>query len=79
MIKILSTKQLDDKTINYARSLNFDITCVDFIKIVSAKWDENILNLHEFDSVAFTSDNAVKYFAENKRAAEWIKNKNVIG
>ena len=78
MIKALSTKHLDDKTMDYAHSLNFDISCVDFIKIVPAMWDENVLNLHEFDSVAFTSDNAVKYFVENKRAADWIKDKNIF-
>src|SRR5687768_2872818 len=78
MIKVLSTKQLDEKTIAYARSLNFDVTCVEFIEVVPVLWNESILKDFDCDSVAFTSSSGVKYFLDHPIAREWVKTKNVF-
>mgnify|MGYP003342642958 CR=1 FL=1 len=78
MIKLLSTKQLDDKTIAYAQSLNLDVTCVEFIEITPVLWNESVLRDFVCDSVAFTSSSGVKYFLDHPIANEWIKTKNVF-
>lgn len=78
MIKVLSTKQLDDSELPAAISRNFEITSIEFIERIPVVWSEDVLHEHDYQSVAFTSDNAVKYFFENTNAAEWIKGKNVF-
>jgi uroporphyrinogen-III synthase len=78
MIKVLSTKQLDDKTIAYAKSLNFEVTCVEFIEVTPVLWNESMLKDFDCDSVAFTSSSGVKYFFDHPDTREWVKTKNVF-
>jgi uroporphyrinogen-III synthase len=78
MIKLLSTKKLSEKNIAYARSFNFDITCVDFIEVVPTLWNESVLKDFNCDSVAFTSSSGVKYFLDHSGAREWIKTKSIF-
>jgi uroporphyrinogen-III synthase len=78
MIKLLSTKLLNEQTIAYARSLNFDVTCINFIEITPVLWKESDLTDIDCDIVGFTSSSGVKYFLQNPVAREWIKNKDIF-
>ncbi len=78
MIKLLSTKNLDEKTIAYAKSFRFDVTCAEFIEVTPVVWEESVLKNFVCDSVAFTSSSGVKYFLDHPVAKEWVKGKNVF-
>ena len=76
MKKVLSTKKLDADTIAYARSLNMEIQCVDFIEVSLA--DFKIPLADTFDSIAFTSANAVKYLFADAETQEFVSGKKVF-
>lgn len=75
---VLSTKTIDQKTVDYAASLNLDVRCVDFIKVSGVKVDVSSIDRHLFDSVAFTSSNAVKHFFQNENAPILLNGKNIF-
>ena len=54
---MLSTKTLTGRAINYARSLQLEVDCVDFIETKAIK----PAGLRKADAVVFTSGNAIKY------------------
>lgn len=76
-MKVLSTKSLDKTIIAHARSLNMEVKCVDFIEIKETEFDIASV-MQGFDSVAFTSANAVNYFFQNKKASELLNGKNIF-
>jgi uroporphyrinogen-III synthase len=77
MIKLLSTKQLSEKSIAYAQSLRFETTCVDFIETTPVLWRESDLINNDCQIVAFTSSSGVRYFLQHPFAQEWIKDKQI--
>ena len=62
---MLSTKTLDSDTLAFAQTLNLEVECVDFIETVAAAFNAKNMQAQNFDAVAFTSANAVKFFFEN--------------
>ena len=76
-MKVLSTKSLDEAIIAQARSLGLDMEYMDFIETVRKDFDVTSVKTG-FDSEVFTSANAVKYFFENKGAAELLSNRNIF-
>lgn len=62
MIKILSTKSLNDSAVDYAETLGVKINCIDFIQTEALPFDNAAINWDKTDAVVFTSSNAVKYF-----------------
>ena len=77
-MKVLSTKTLDSDTLAYAQTLNLEVVCMDFIKITAVLFDIENIDPKDFDTVVFTSANAVKYFFENSAAVELVKHKAVF-
>ncbi len=75
MTIVLSTKILDDATLVRARLLNLAVQGVDFIE--TRAFDFNLVEASSFDTVAFTSANAVKHFFEKAGAASLIKGKSI--
>lgn len=75
MKQVLSTKTLNEETLAYARTLNLNVQCKDFIKIVPISFE---LNNTGFDSIAFTSSNAAKFFLKKPDAKELLKTKTVF-
>lgn len=62
MIKILSTKSLNNGAVDYADSLGVKITCIDYIQTEPTTFDQEAIDWKGIDAVVFTSSNAVKYF-----------------
>ena len=77
MKKVLSTKTLNDEIISKARSLNLDVTCIDFIKTIKVDFKLNSIP-ENIDAIVFTSSNAVNYLFQNNFASSLIENKNVF-
>jgi uroporphyrinogen-III synthase len=77
-MKVLSTKTLDSDTLAFAKTLNLEVACIDFIKTTSAPFDIKNINPKNFDAIIFTSANAVKYFFENSAAVDLVKDKVVF-
>ncbi len=77
-MRIFSTKTLDKEAITHSASLNLKIQCVDFIKVTGIEFDIQSVHSHTFDSVAFTSANAVRYFLQHKAALELLRGKNIF-
>ncbi len=68
-MKVLSTKTLDTTSLDYARSLGFNVSCVDFIETKKTNF---LLSTSNFDAIVFTSANAVEFFAEHLEKCEKI-------
>lgn len=77
-MKVLSTKTLDKEVIAHATSLGLNIQCVDFIKVNGIEFNLHSIYPNSFDSVAFTSANAVEYFLQDKNAVELLNGKNIF-
>lgn len=77
-MKILSTKLLNEKEISFAKSMNIDLHCLDFIKVNGIDFDFDKISSEKFDSIVFTSANAVNYFFKNKKCFEFLKEKNIF-
>lgn len=77
MIKVLSTKQFDQEVINAAKSLNIDVTCIDFIETVSVEWEQSFSDKQNYNRIVFTSSNAVRCFLDSPTFANWLKDKVV--
>jgi uroporphyrinogen-III synthase len=75
---VLSTKTLDDKALVLAHSLGLSLTFVDFIQIKGLPVDLTSPDWQSFDSVAFTSSNAVKYFFSNPDTRIFLKGKSIF-
>ena len=74
----LSTKTLDGDTLAFAKSLNLDVQCADFIKTTPLFFNVEHINFHLFDAVVFTSAHAVEFFFENNRASDLIEGKQIF-
>src|ERR1043165_9933465 len=75
-MKVLATKAPDKDAIAYATSLGFDLQGFNFIASTAAAFDITEVETSPYDSIAFTSANAVNYFFEKVSAAT-IKGKTV--
>ena len=76
-MKILSTKLLSEEELKIAANLQLEITCLPTIRITFNKFNtKNIEN--NFDTILFTSSNAVNYFFENIQNDEFIKNSKIV-
>ena len=75
---MLSTKTLDGDTLAFAQTQNLAVECVDFIETTAVPFNLENIEQQNFDAVAFTSTNAVKYFFENNRVADLIKDKQIF-
>jgi len=78
MKTVLSTRSLSEKDIAYARSLDLEIQCEDFIEVKIISFDDAGFLKNDFDSVVFTSSNAVKALMEKSGYKEWLKSKNIF-
>ncbi len=78
MKKVLSTKTLNSDTLAYAQTLQLDVQCVDFIETTAFPFKIEQLSYKNFDALAFTSANAVKYFFQNNGAAALAKGKKIF-
>lgn len=78
MKQVLSGKTLNEETLAYARALDLNIQCLDFIEIKPLTLDLSELESNAFDGIAFTSSNAVKFFVMNPYCKELLNNKNIF-
>ena len=77
MKKVLSTKTLDGDALAYAQTQNLDVQCIDFIETTAIPFHLENIFLKNFDAIAFTSANAVKYFFKNSGEKDLLKGKQV--
>jgi uroporphyrinogen-III synthase len=77
MITVLSTKSLPSETISYARLKGIELVCTDFIEIIPIKFDDSHIPAL-FDSVVFTSANAVKNFLLHADVKTLLANKKIF-
>ena len=75
---MLSTKTLDPAALQYAQTQHLELTCIDFIETSGLPFNTTDLDTTTFDTVAFTSANAVQYFFDNKNATALLANKLVF-
>jgi uroporphyrinogen-III synthase len=75
MLRVLSTKQLDEDLSDIALDMGIDLTCIDFIRVLDLDFDISALTPVSFDAMVFTSGNAVRSFFENEQieASDWTK------
>ncbi len=78
MKTLLSTKLLEQEMFDYARKLDMDLSCVEFIKAQSIDFDLSRTSLATLDSAAFTSSNAVKHFLERRGAKKFLNGKKIF-
>jgi uroporphyrinogen-III synthase len=78
-MKVLSTKTLANELLTAAQQKGLDILCLDFIKIKPVPFSGAQLSGVKFDSLAFTSSNAVKFFSENPDSKVLVGDKPVFG
>jgi uroporphyrinogen-III synthase len=78
MKKVLSTKTLDKDTITYAKALNLEIQCMDFIETNALTFDTFAIAAQPVDGFVFTSANAVRYFFEKTDAPQFLKDRKVF-
>ena len=62
MLKVLSTKILDEKLIATARDMGMSLDCVEVIGTRTLDFDRSALQSDTYDAIVFTSSNAVKAF-----------------
>ena len=79
MKTVLSTKTLDSDVLAYAQVQNLDVKCLDFIETKGLPFDIAGINPENFDAVAFTSPNAVKYFFGSDKATMLLNGKQIFG
>ncbi len=78
MKQVLSGKKLSEETIAYARSLDLDVQCINFIEIKPISFDINKIKNIDFDSIAFTSLNGVNFFAGIPGCKELVESKKIF-
>ena len=66
MLKVLSTKLLDQSQIDIAHEMDIALTCVDFIRTHYLDFE---MPVAQYDTIVFTSSNAVKSFFEKENAS----------
>jgi len=66
MLKVLSTKLLDESLIKTARKMGIDLRCEEFIRVIPIDFDISALMSIQFDAMVFTSSNAVRSFFDNE-------------
>jgi uroporphyrinogen-III synthase len=78
MKQVLSGKKLSEETIAFAHSLNLDIQCMNFIEVKPEPFDFGKIKNSDFDAVAFTSLNGVKFFLSIPGCKELAGSKKIF-
>jgi uroporphyrinogen-III synthase len=78
MMTALSTKVLSAELIAEARLKGLEIECLDFIETKSLSFNRKQTEHIEFDTIAFTSANAVQFFFQNPDARVIIGDKQIF-
>ncbi len=68
MLRVLSTKILDEKLVDTARDVGMSLDCIEVIGMRVVDFDRSALQSDTYDAIVFTSSNAVKSFLGNKEA-----------
>ncbi|MES2618924.1 MAG: uroporphyrinogen-III synthase [Bacteroidota bacterium] len=76
-MKVLSTKQLETNAIASAHDLQLDLTCLNFIEIKGVDYHNEALNFNDYDTVVFTSSNAVDFFIVSQIQIDILKTKKI--
>jgi uroporphyrinogen-III synthase len=63
MLKVLSTKLLDEKLIAAAREMGMKLDCIEVIGTHALDYDISLLRSDSYDAIVFTSSNAAKAVA----------------
>ena len=71
-MRILSTKQLEGSLIAKTSGNGVAVTCIDVIRTTPLDFDLSILSPGRFDTIVFTSANAVKLFFYYKKLIFYI-------
>ena len=66
MLKVLSTKLLDESLTDSAHAMGIDLTCEEFIRVLPLEIDMAELMSIQYDAMVFTSSNAVRCFFDNE-------------
>ena len=66
MLKVLSTKLLGEDIVDSAHKMGISLKCEDFIRIHELDFDISALKSLRYDTMAFTSSNAVNSFFGNE-------------
>ncbi len=77
-MKVLSTKQLDDRAIDYAKKLGLGLLCEAFTRVKEAEVEISSIQPGQFDAVVFTSANAVKFFFAHPGAHSAIADESIF-
>ena len=78
MRQVLSGKTLNEETLTYARTLNLDVQCMNFIEVTQIPFNIELVKNADFDAIAFTSLNSVKFFASNAECKKLMETKKVF-
>ncbi|MBX9733016.1 MAG: uroporphyrinogen-III synthase [Chitinophagaceae bacterium] len=76
MRQIISTKKLTEQELIHARSLSQEVICFDVIQTEALPF--NISHAVQFDSLAFTSVNAVTYFLADEQVLLLLAHKTIF-
>lgn len=71
-MRVLSTKQLDEYLVANANKNGLELTCIDVIETTPLDFDLSDMSVDQFDTIVFTSANAVKGFFKNDRSKDII-------
>lgn len=74
-MKVFSTKLLTEEELKIAQQLQLEVTCKPTIQITCSKL--NLNNIDDFDTVVFTSSNAINCFVENTQYV-LLANKKIV-
>ena len=66
MLRVLSTKILDEKLVDTARDMGMSLDCMEVIGTRVLDFDRSALQSDTYDAIVFSSSNAVKSFLGNK-------------
>lgn len=66
MLKVLSTKLLDEDLVETAHDMGISLICEEFIRIHELNFDVSVLKSLKYDAIVFTSSNAVNSFYGNE-------------
>jgi len=76
-MKVLSTK-ITNKIVNaQAEALRLDYTCLDFIEVVYVEYAPEAYPWEQYDTIIFTSSNAVEGYIQSREQAELLRTKQI--
>lgn len=78
MKKVLSTKVMSNEVVKYAASLGFELNMMDVVGTSCIPFSVSSVHWDEFDSVVFTSANAVNCFFREGQNTGLLSDKKII-